>query len=155
MRSKSLACIGVMACSALVLSGCAIRALDFTVISSKNIHLNVPDSGKGPRTRGEDTKLYILFPLGSPNMKDALDRAIEKAGPGYDALVDGVVRYKAAFLFGKFGWIVEGTPIKSAEFKRASTTPDGQPQLALDNVLYHSSAGIPNDETLERLALGR
>ena len=154
MRSTSFAYIGVLACSATVLSGCAIRALDFTVISSKNIHLNVPDSGKGPRTQGEDTKLCILFPLGAPNMKDALDRAIEKAGPGYDALVDGVVRYKQAFIVGKFGWIVEGTPIKSAQFKKeASAGLDGQQNL-LYNVLYHSSVGVSNEDTLKRIAHG-
>ena len=39
----------------------------------------------------EGKKGYI-FGFGF-NLKDALDRALESAGPGYDLLVDGVVTY--------------------------------------------------------------
>ena len=73
------------------------RLVDFTVISSKNVTLNVKKDA--PRTKA-----------GGLTVKDALDKAIEKAGPGYDALIDGVV-YQRAF----FGYRVEGTPIKTSE----------------------------------------
>lgn len=144
MRPGTFTGLGVVAFAAIVGAGCSTRIIDFTVISSKQIQLSIPDSARGGRVTGEDKKLYFLFPLGTPQLKDAVDRAIEKSGPGYDALIDGVVRYQGAFLIGKFGYIVEGTPVKMSLVKGAS--------LELDDVLYHSSLEISNDEALARIA---
>ncbi len=44
-------------------------------------------------------------------VKDAIDQAIEKAGPGYDALIDGVI-YERLFKYK-----VTGTPIKTSDLK--------------------------------------
>ena len=103
--------------TAFVGSGCTQRILDFTVISSKNTNLKIKESGKGPRVTGEDMATYFIFPLGQPQVKTAVDRAIEKAGPGYDALLDGVIysHFNVFLLFGTFGYSIEGTPIKTAE----------------------------------------
>ncbi|MBS1213728.1 MAG: hypothetical protein H6R26_2345, partial [Proteobacteria bacterium] len=94
------------------LAGCTIRMVDFTAISTKNVR--IPTTEKGPRVTGEDCIVVVIFPFGIPNMKEAIDQAIEKAGPDYDALVDGVVYYvNQSFLFGRQCYKVEGTPINT------------------------------------------
>lgn len=94
------------------LTGCTIRIVDFTVISTKNV--KVPTVAKGKRVTGEDCVVVFLFPLGIPNMKEAIDEAIEGAGPEYDALVDGVVySINRSFLIGQTCYKVEGTPINT------------------------------------------
>jgi len=76
------------------------RLVDFTVISSKNVTLDVKKDA--PRVSAWGW-----------TVKDALDKAIEKAGPGYDALIDGVVSQGALA-----GYRVKGTPIKTSETKK-------------------------------------
>lgn len=65
------------------------------------------------RNEGVD-KVHIVLsiPFGSPNLKEAIDRAIE-ATPGAVALVDGVVYTKwwSAILYGQSKVVVEGTPL--------------------------------------------
>lgn len=73
---------------AVTLTSCSARLVDFTVISSKNVNLNI-DRTQGVKTEG--SKTYFLG-LGW-NIKDAMDLALENAGPEYDLLIDGVVRY--------------------------------------------------------------
>ena len=105
----------VVLCLFFALSGCSRRLVDFTVISSKN----VPITEKGTefkkattRVKGVDSKLSILFFPGIPDMKEAIDDAIEKY-PGAVALTDGVVYNKSwsCFFFGKNTYVVEGTPL--------------------------------------------
>jgi hypothetical protein len=99
----------------VVLSGCVTRLVDFTMISTKNIDLaKGANFQRGPsRVQGEDSVAIIIFiPTGVPNMKTAIDKAIESV-PGAVALMDGVVSYKSFYilLFGQYGYIVEGTPL--------------------------------------------
>jgi len=116
-------------------SGCTIRMVDFTVISTKNAR--VPSVEKGPRVVGKDCVVVFLFPFGIPNMKEAIDRAIESAGPEYDALVDGVVYMQNyAFLIGQQCYKVEGTPINT---KKAVSFNKKQP----DDLLKHSKRFEP------------
>lgn len=75
------------------------RILDFTIISSKNVTLNVKKDERRVSGKGF-------------TVKAAVDHAIESAGQGYDALIDGVI-YQGAFRFK-----VEGTPIKTSEPKK-------------------------------------
>ena len=88
----------------LILTSCSIRLVDFTVISSKNVSLDI-DRTQGKKVKGEST--YFLG-IGW-NIKDAMDKALEEAGPEYDLLIDGVVRY------GSYPFIsvvtVEGTAV--------------------------------------------
>ena len=92
------------------LSSCSMRLVDFTVISSKNVNLDI-DRTKGKKVEGN--KAYFLG-IGW-NIKDAMDKALEEAGPEYDLLVDGVVRY------GSYPFIstvkVEGTAVSSSAMK--------------------------------------
>lgn len=63
----------------LILSGCTQRLTDFTIISTKNVTLTMV---KGERVKGEDCAYLLLglIPLTGtfqPNLKDAIDRAIQ------------------------------------------------------------------------------
>jgi hypothetical protein len=78
----------IVAAMLIGLTSCTTRLVDYTVISSKNVSLDINKS-MGMQVEGK--KGYI-FGFGL-NLKDALDRALESAGPGYDLLVDGVVTY--------------------------------------------------------------
>jgi len=93
---------------AIMLQACSARILDFTVISSKNV--NLPVKKDAPRVKGK---------AGS-TVKEAVDRAIEGAGPGYDAIIDGVVYAKSyyAVLYAWTRYRVEGTPIKTSELQK-------------------------------------
>ena len=62
----------------IALSGCTLRMADMTVASTKNYNINASYFEKGKRVIGEDTYPVILFPLGIPNVKEAIDRAIEQ-----------------------------------------------------------------------------
>jgi hypothetical protein len=103
----------VLAAGTVVMSSCNQRLIDFTVISSKNVTLRLPDDAKGPRTTGRDLKF-----CGAPQLKAAVDKAIEQAGPGYDALIDGVVLQRNEIF--RQGWVVEGTPIKTGKLKASN-----------------------------------
>lgn len=97
------------------LGSCSRRLTDFTLISTKNTMLTA-DSGRGDRVKGTDCVPVIIIPWFEPSLKGAIDKAIEKAGPGYDALVDGVVyRRHESFLVGQECWEVEGTPVARRE----------------------------------------
>jgi hypothetical protein len=97
----------------LALTNCNQRLIDFTVISSKNVTLRLPDDGKGPRTQGKEMKMCT-----QPMLKAAVDKAIENAGQGYDALIDGVIYQRNEFF--RTGWVVEGTPIKTTKLKASN-----------------------------------
>ncbi len=142
----------------LCLVGCTTRVTDFTIISTKNHSINVKESAKGPRVLGEDMAAMILFiPTGAPNVKNAVDRAIENAGPGFDALVDGVVNYYYAYfiLGASFGYKVEGTPVRTVDLRSQLQLDGKDVETALNgmNILYHSKLGIPNDEVIERVTV--
>jgi hypothetical protein len=139
-----------------LLGGCSQRVLDFTIISSKQMEMRVKETGRGNRVEGKDGVYWFLFiPLGVPNLKEAVDRAIESAGPGYDALIDGVI-YSQNYWYvitAYNGYKVEGTPIKTSELK-AELFKDGKDVgLAMKDVLFHSSLGLSNDEAVANLGI--
>jgi len=149
----ALSLISALAFSLLL--GCTQRVLDFTIISSKNVQAKVDPTGKGKnRVRGTDYVWWILaIPLGAPNMKEAIDRAIESAGPDYDALIDGVV-YASAYwyiLTGRSGIKVEGTPINSAKLMAQLEQEGKDVNVAMRGVLYHTSRNISNEQALREI----
>jgi hypothetical protein len=112
--SKGLA---VLVCCLLTfsLTGCVTRLVDFTIISTKNIDLARGADFKraSSRVQGEDiVSIIIIIPTGVPNIKTAVDKAIESV-PGAVALLDGVLSQKAwsIIIFGQNGFVVEGTPL--------------------------------------------
>lgn len=108
MKKIAVLCCFVMVISSL--TGCAQRVTDFTIISSKNIDLSRGmDFSRSERVVGEDTVPIILFPLGVPNAKEAMDDAIEKV-PGCVGLMDGVLESEFfSFVFGYVKYRVKGT----------------------------------------------
>ncbi|WP_111859918.1 hypothetical protein [Acinetobacter sp. CFCC 10889] len=100
-----------LAVSTLATSGCAIRMADMTVASTKNYNLNSNQFVKGQRVTGEDKVPVVLFPLGVPNFKTAIDKAIEKDRCTV-ALSDVVItQLNQAFIVGQIGYRVEGTQV--------------------------------------------
>ncbi len=106
MKFKSVFFLLALA-GTLTLTSCSVRLVDFTVISSKNVNLNI-DRTKGVKTEG--SKAYFLG-IGW-NIKDAMDKALETAGPEYDLLIDGVVRYSSYPFISSVK--VEGTAVSSS-----------------------------------------
>ena len=144
--------------AALLLSGCSRRMIDFTIISSKNTQLQIPQEAMGERVEGEDTVLWLFIgfgyiPLGTPEIKEAVDKAIQSAGPGYDALVDGVLYQVSAYylLTMKTGYKVVGTPIKTSLVNRSAAS--GIRSSVERPMLYHSSLGISNETALANLKI--
>jgi hypothetical protein len=139
-----------------LLGGCTQRVLDFTVVSSKQMELRVKDTGKGNRVEGKDGVYWLItIPLGTPNLKEAVDRAIESAGPGYDALIDGVI-YSQNYWYivtGYTGYKVVGTPIKTSELKAELLKEGKDVGLAMKDVLFHSSLGFSNEAAIANLGV--
>ncbi len=113
---KSVLTVLMAGFMAMSLSGCATRLIDFTMISTKNVDFTKGASFKRGRERVEgidEVSIIIFIPTGTPNIKEAIDRAIESV-PGAVALVDGVVTQKSwyiPYIFGKSSFVVEGTPL--------------------------------------------
>ncbi len=140
----------------LLAIGCVSRMLDFTVISSKNVEMKIRDTAKGPRVTGEDMAMAILgIPLGTPNLKEAIDRAIESAGPGYDALIDGVVYrlYNFYLIVSRAGYKVQGTPIKTSEIIAWAEREGENVSKISEKILFHSSFGADNKVAIEKIGI--
>ena len=117
----------LMAALAVLASSCTWRMTDFTVISTKSVSLESTKLAKAStRVKGVDkVHMILFFPLGVANMKEAIDKAIEKY-PGAVALADGVVKSKWMYflLYGQASYIVEGTPLYPADLQSStSDTP--------------------------------
>lgn len=104
MRKAAVA----MLLGALVASGCTVRVADMTVASTKNYNINSSKFVKGKRVIGEDNYPVIIFPTGIPNMKTAMDHAIQQDSCAV-GLTDVVMsQLNHSFLFGMIGFRVEG-----------------------------------------------
>ena len=100
-----------LAITSIAFTGCSIRMADMTVASTKNYNLNSNQFVKGQRVTGEDKVPVVLFPLGIPNFKTAIDKAIEKDRCTV-ALSDVVItQLNQAFIVGQIGYRVEGTQV--------------------------------------------
>jgi len=120
----------------ITLSGCVTRLADFTLISTKNIDLTKGATFQRAQSRvkGEDSAAIIIFiPTGVPNMKTAIDKAIESV-PGAIALLDGVLSQQSfwVILFGQYGYIVEGTPLIDPALAGHSQLPSNRIISRLD-----------------------
>lgn len=93
------------------ISGCTTRVADMTIASSKNINLNSGQFSEGRRVSGSDSVAVVLFPLGYPNVKEAIDKAVEKDQCAVG--LSDVVIYSEffAFIFGYQQFNVEGNLI--------------------------------------------
>lgn len=107
--------VGLLVAS-IALSGCAHRIGDFTVASTKN--MNIKDSlhkvDYDQRIIGQDVAhTVIIFPTGRPDMKEAMDNAIEKVptAVGLSNVTVKVVGWYIPLIYGQTYYEVEGNPI--------------------------------------------
>ena len=117
----------------LTLASCSQRLIDFTVISSKNTSFSF-DKTQGIRVTGASNGFLGM----GTSIKDAMDKALQSAGPDYDLLVDGVVRVNDYFFVS--GFTVEGTAISSSKIKKSLGT------LGFDNWLKKQNVFEPQEE---------
>jgi hypothetical protein len=94
----------------MLLSSCSSRLVDFTVISSKNHQLTF-DMSHAKQVSGSSMGFLAI----GASIKDAMDKALQSAGPEYDMLINGVVRVSDYFFVS--GYKVEGTAVSSAKLK--------------------------------------
>jgi hypothetical protein len=134
MKTKNLF---MLALAVILLSSCSARLVDFTVISSKNhsIKFNL-DEGKV--TKGKSMGVFAL----GVNIKDAMDQALENAGPQYDVLVNGVVRSKSYPFYG--GFEVEGTAVNSRKLI-AQLGKEGYEKWLSGQVVFNPNQKIDNN----------
>lgn len=122
--SKSIFLLPLVAL--LMLTGCTVRVVDFTIISTKNFDYTRGGSFKrGPqRVHGRDLAHWIIIvPTRQIDMKEAIDNAIESV-PGCVALLDGVVYQKfwwIPYVYGQQSYVVEGTPLIDPSFTMGNT----------------------------------
>lgn len=125
----------VLLAGVMFLSGCATRMVDYTIISTKNVDVSAMGKYTAGEHRvvGEDVKHGVfIVPAGMPNMKEAIDDAIEKV-PGAVAMLDGVVYYRSwgiPLIYGQNAFVIEGTPLiiasKVDEFNRQAAAEKQQ-----------------------------
>lgn len=109
MRAIPLALLSLAA--ALTMTGCSVRVADLTVASTKNFNMNSTALETGRRVEGKDQVAVVILPLGQPNMKEAIDKAVEKERCAV-GLSDVVINQEAfAFLVGYVAVTVEGNLI--------------------------------------------
>ncbi len=115
---NTLKTLTLAAATLLALPSCTTRIMDLTVTSSKNIDLNYKPGyvvSDNARTSGKDTTHFALFfPLGTPNVREAMDKAIEKNGNNAVALSNMTLTTKwwyIPFIYGQFTYVVEGDPV--------------------------------------------
>jgi hypothetical protein len=110
MKSKKFSFLLIALSVLFMLQSCSMRLVDFTVISSKNCNLRI-DKSQGIRVIGNSNGFLGV----GASIKDAMDKALQSAGPDYDLLLDGVVRLND-YVFVS-GYKVEGTAVSTSKMK--------------------------------------
>ena len=100
-------------------TGCTVRHGDFTVLSNKLIRVSEFELDKTNRTKNvvgqQVTHIISFIPTGGPpTLEGAMDDAFRKVGG--DVMTDAVVSwwgFYIPYIYGQFGWKVEGDVIKT------------------------------------------
>jgi hypothetical protein len=137
MKSTKLSIFTALFALTLIFSSCSQRLVDFTVISSKNHGLKF-DKSKGVRVTG---KSFGFLGIGA-NIKDAMDKALQSAGPQFDLLIDGVVKMEAYPFIN--GYVVEGTAISSGDLKAMLGDKGFEDWCKSNNILDPTKVEVSN-----------
>ena len=121
----------------ITFTGCSQRIVDFTVISSKNVSLKI-DKAQGKVVSGKSMGFLGI----GVSIKDAMDNALQSAGPDYDLLVDGVVRQDDYFFVA--GYRVEGTAISTSKMKASLGSKGFEDWCKANNVFDPTTAIVQN-----------
>lgn len=104
-----------MVLAGLLLSGCTERLADFTMVSTKNVDLSMAEvnAKEGNRITEDDCRpIIIVFPVGRPDLKEAVDSALEE---GRGNLMIDLVAYSRWWyvppIFGLRCMVAEGTVV--------------------------------------------
>ncbi len=117
MKFKKLQLVLCLICILFTSACVSIRLSDFSILSTRNVNLDMIDLDSKPQVEGvvgKDTKFSFLFlPFGFPHLQDAVDDALDK-GNG-DILIDGVLHYKrwTALIFGQQTLDIKGPVVKT------------------------------------------
>jgi hypothetical protein len=130
---KTLLIVGTSIAVALTNVSCTARLVDFTVISTKNVNLGFKKS-EGKKVVGKSIGFLGI----GVDIKTAIDRALESAGPDYDLLVDGVLKQVTYPFFS--GFQVEGIAINSSIKKAEMGEENFKKWCEQHNVIYKSDA---------------
>lgn len=136
MKKVSIYFVAVIIAS-IAFSSCSQRLVDFTVISSKNVSLKI-DKAQGKAVSGSSMGFLGI----GVSIKDAMDKAMQSAGPEYDLLVDGVVRMEDYFLVS--GYKVVGTAISTSKMKASLGITGFEDWCKANKVFDPSTAIIQN-----------
>lgn len=114
--------LSVLAMLTILSTGCGVHLTNFSVISTTNDMLT-EDARRGEKVTGLDCVPVVVVQWGEPDLQAAIENAIESAGPGYDALIDGAIvhRYEN-FFFGRNCWKVEGTAVSRGSSSRPTAS---------------------------------
>ena len=126
-----------MLATMLTFSSCSYRLVDFTVISSKNFNLKI-DKSQGVRVSASSNGFLGL----GASIKDAMDKALQSAGPDYDLLIDGVVRVNDYFVVS--GYKVEGIAVSTSKMKASLGAIGFEDWCKAHNVFDPSIATVQN-----------
>lgn len=86
MKKLMLCLLGIL------LLGCSTRLGDFTVLSTRNVEIGGDYILVERNVEGEDVvPIIIFFPLGIPNLENAIDDALKSVGG--DLITDAVLKY--------------------------------------------------------------
>lgn len=118
MKIESLVGSLPLLCACLFLTGCSRNLGDFTLLSSKNVNLadfsNAKAEQTGEKARGVDcVHIIVCFPTGTPNLKQAVDRALESKNAYM--LTNARLTEKffwIPYIYGQEKFVVEGTPVR-------------------------------------------
>jgi len=136
MKSVKLPLLIVLAIM-LTFSSCSYRLVDFTIISSKNYNLKI-DKTQGVRVSATSNGFLGI----GASIKDAMDKALQSAGPDYDLLIDGVVRVNDYFLVS--GYKVEGIAISTSKMKASLGNKGFEDWCKVNDVFDPSSVTFQN-----------
>ncbi len=104
--------------AALCLSSCTTRLLKLSVAGSKGVNLaeaSQYEAAHNTPTEGTDrSHIFIIFPIGSPNIDHAMEDALSTAGPNAVALYNMTLdqtNWYIPFLYGQKIYTVKGDPV--------------------------------------------
>ncbi len=131
---SSLLCASALA-AALTLSSCTTRLMELSVAGSKNVKLE--DASQYTASHNVPTKgthrshIILFFPIGAPNIDNALTDALEKAGPNAVALYNVTLdetNWWIPCLYGQKIYTIKGDPVFNGT--APVTAPEGTPAPA-------------------------
>lgn len=152
MIMKKISFFAVTILLLMGVSSCSHRLTDFTVISTRNVPLGQQAASlqkANNRVKGVDKSHVVLcIPFGTPNMKEAIDKAIDKY-PGAIGLVDGVVKsnFWTCLVYGQSAFVVEGTPLYEADVAKMGVPANNQGGETM--LFFHE---VKQGETLSSIA---